>query len=777
MKIWIFLASNLFLAAALTGEGMPLTSGTQTLLATLAFLISVSCLFSLNPRIIRERYAILLLLGGVSILVFEPVIAGVIALSTVGIVASRRLGKSKLLTSWGLVAPLAFLVASAVSADSKLNLFFGKVCYGIATGRFPEVEIGFSAFGGTSNLLGLALLIIAFRHLPRRATVLSAFFLALCFLGMWAVVHPSSSEEYPHSMAWSMGHFRFYYSFIVLGIWVLSVFPLAYAGSSGKERGKTVPTPNRWAKIVTAAIGIAVAVSYKPISINESSSGRILFYEEIGGDWDKAEYGNYGVYSGGMFGQVEEYLSAAGFETERINDIESGNLGQGDVLVLINCPHVWTQNEAAMVQEFVSEGGGLLALGDHTDVFGLMRGMNGLLTQFGIEFRFDSAIPLAQNWTRGAKKGAFSPRVGGDPRSWNTAIGASLRLRPPAVPVSTGVFGFSDIGVPENHIGAYLGDYLLGPGEPCGDMNLIAWVPHRRGQVLVFGDTSGFQNSSLPYTFQDFVLPVFDLLSKRRVLTGPIGPSLLSIFGLLAIGSIIFFRGVEGYIVSFLIALTATLMGSSLYERGLEKSIFSFENSIVIEKGGFPDTGHYDAKWNSIAPLISGAARAGGLPIIDHFNKGAPPGALAIIAPSASFSDAYIENIQTYVQQGGSCLLAASGIHAASANALLKPTGISIGQRVTGQIPPNGEQVAAMPRFVSPSSIRKEGCENYNSIYAYGDKELVGTVSFGTGQFVIVADSRFFSTENIEGEWGWWGGNLRLLRDLFISLGVENNDL
>ena len=66
--------------------------------------------------------------------------------------------------------------------------------------------------------------------------------------------------------------------------------------------------------------------------------------------------------------------------------IEPADLVGTQILVLINSPKVWDEHGRRTVLDFVARGGSLLVLGDHTDVFGLMRGFNSLLGPFGIKF-------------------------------------------------------------------------------------------------------------------------------------------------------------------------------------------------------------------------------------------------------------------------------------------------------------------------------------------------------------------------------------------------------
>ena len=137
--------------------------------------------------------------------------------------------------------------------------------------------------------------------------------------------------------------------------------------------------------------------------------------------------------------------------------------------------------------------------GDHTDVFGLMRGFNSLLGPLGIRFRFDSAMKARETW-RGCQAAAPDAIAWGwDDENPGVAVGASLELSGSARPLLVGRYGFSDNGVRENVMGSFLGNYHYDKGERLGDVVLAATTTYGHGRIVVWGDTSAFQGvSQLP---------------------------------------------------------------------------------------------------------------------------------------------------------------------------------------------------------------------------------------------------------------------------------------
>jgi len=244
--------------------------------------------------------------------------------------------------------------------------------------------------------------------------------------------------------------------------------------------------------------------------IGKANSPRVLVHNRGGLDWDRPTFENR---DGGMFGLLPVYARANGIEFNVLDkdDVTDDDLREAQVFVLINSPKTWAGTEKAAVLNFVRRGGSLLVLGDHTDVFGLMRGFNTLLDEFGIAFRFDSAYPARLGW-RGCLRASH------DAVAWQwerehpgVAIGASLELSGHARPLLTGIYGHSDHGLRENVVGSFLGNYevikrsgaYIGRSEEGGqDQSSGSTLGRPRGRSVEARPNTGamrFVQASLPY--------------------------------------------------------------------------------------------------------------------------------------------------------------------------------------------------------------------------------------------------------------------------------------
>jgi len=157
------------------------------------------------------------------------------------------------------------------------------------------------------------------------------------------------------------------------------------------------------------------------------------------------------AFSGASFGLLPQHLSAYGYETEISNELSDAELRDKDVVIVINPGDDFSEAETQLLSRFVADGNGLLALGDHTDVGGIMRVLNGLLHPFGVGLRFDSAVPAQTGW-QGALQVIHPLCLRYDSGDVPVSIGASVWVRPrlAASPLLVGSKAFSDPGDREN---------------------------------------------------------------------------------------------------------------------------------------------------------------------------------------------------------------------------------------------------------------------------------------------------------------------------------------
>ena len=420
-------------------------------------------------------------------------------------------------------------------------------------------------------------------------------------------------------------------------------------------------------------------------------SGRSILVHNRGGlDWDRPVFGRFGAFSGGMFGLLPVYCRAEGYEFGVIDKdaIGDADLANAQILILINSPKPWDDSERRAVSDFVARGGSLLVLGDHTDVFGLMKGFNGLTADYGIRFRFDSAYKLREQWRGCEAASAVAVALGWDEENPSVAVGASLELSGAARPLLTGRYGFSDAGVRENFVGSFLGNYHYENGERLGDVTLVATATRGRGRVVVWGDTTAFQGG-LSLTYARVIGPLLAWLSRPAAWTERPPARTAAAIGLAAA---IAWLAISRARPSRVLAVGACLLAGlaipwalSLPNRDARARIDG--DTILVDQSHLPATGHYEARVNPVGPLYTNLLRSG-FRVVDMERWDAQgigrARGIAFVAPQRPFGADEIGQLLRAEESGAVVLMAVGQPDSAATAPVLAAHGLAAGPAPSG---------------------------------------------------------------------------------------------
>ncbi len=536
--------------------------------------------------------------------------------------------------------------------------------------------------------------------------------------------------------------------------------------------------------LASVAVGIALGTaSIGPFNYLQNAHRSIVVYNRGGLDWDRPIYGKFGGFSGGMFGLLPVYARAEGYSFSIIDKdtIEPSDLKGKQVLVLVNSPKIWSGAERAILLDFVERGGGLLILGDHTDVFGLMVGFNSLLAPLGIEFQFDSAYPAREGWRDCSRSAPDAFCSTWESTNSGIAIGASLKVRGRARPLVTGRYSHSDAGMRQNVIGSFLGNYAYDDGEQYGDQILAATVTYGSGRIIVFGDTSPFQGG-LSHTYPNVVAPLLEVLARPTALIDRhYARSLLGIIGLSYLCLLAFRRPSPSAFVALALSI---LLGLSTARIITEKYAYieckSGKDVIFVDQSHLPAIGHYRARVNSIGPLYSSILRSGFRVLdLENWNAGRIEASRGIVfvAPQMRFSDRQVLDLIKAEINGCVVILVAGQPDSKAAEPLLRAHSLGLAPRPMGTLPPGGfngsSEMERVPRFVDPWPIvpLDGGISATNSdwevLYRYGDDVVALYCRRGRGGLLLISDTRFFSSMNVEDISSFHLGNLAFIHDVF----------
>ncbi|MBI4879313.1 MAG: hypothetical protein HY812_06590 [Planctomycetes bacterium] len=706
------------------------------------------------------------------------------------------LGASALCARLFRSEPLAFSAADALFREA--SLLVNRLAFGV------PFSIGSSFFACEWLLCYWLFVAVRWARTPRRAPAVAALALgvlapfllvpALHLLGArWNLASlPDSGFFEPLfergasrrlflSLAEHMSprSLNLFFVLSMIGLEVLLVGPwLRRAALAPATRPG--PRASAAALVLVACCGFALAplCERQGAEAVPGSAPRALFLDPSGVLLAPPTDERFGFVLSGMFSKLPSYLELLGFATGRWSGAPL-ELEDCSVLVLINLPEELPPEETRAIHDYLRRGGSLLCLGDHVAGEQMAGPFNRLLEPTGIRFRRDSARAFG-GWTPDLLE--LHPYVYADPRprgdvADTAAIGtgASLALSGGARPVFAGRIGFSDAPDPRNEAGGELGDLRYAYGEDIGDLVLAAEDRLGRGRVLVFGDTSSFQNATLCLS-HGLVARVFSWLA-RPAREAPRGARLLLPCSALLL--LLLFRRAAP-LPALLVALLACC-----HERLDENARARFRPGVEFVAGSaarvaFLNNRHHSAyaPWGGTGEGMGGLdqnlLRRGivALCLSDDLEPLARGRWLFILAPNRAISEEEAAAFESFMQGGGHVIVSADLDQAPALEALFMPRKISLRAEPLGRFQAESALAPGLSlEFVSgwpvDAVVRPEALAS-----AWG-RDLIARFPEGEGSLIVIGDGRFLREDNLESQTEYHPLNVAFLRALFERLQGE----
>lgn len=248
--------------------------------------------------------------------------------------------------------------------------------------RMPALKPAFRRFGG----LALLLLVMAVLRLALGTTI----FLGLCdFVGY-------ETEELPISPFVRPGANLVLYLPLLLAIWPLLTrlfaIPTGQAATAA-TRPRTARLP---LLVALPLLGIALLLArWEPAG--RPKEGRVVI-NTFHTEWSRTDrpYDRdwYGADSGYNYACLKRWFSVFKEVREVKTRLTRADL-EGASVLMVYLPNVpLGEEERSLIVEFVRNGGGLLLIGDHTNVFGSTSHLNQISEPFGFFFRDDVLFDL-----------------------------------------------------------------------------------------------------------------------------------------------------------------------------------------------------------------------------------------------------------------------------------------------------------------------------------------------------------------------------------------------
>lgn len=431
--------------------------------------------------------------------------------------------------------------------------------------------------------------------------------------------------------------------------------------------------------------------------INPKKDDRILI-DESHSDWEWTDEApneeDFDVKSMYNYYAYREYLSHFYPVSTLREPLSKEILDKNDILIIKTPTKPYSEEEIKLITDYVDNGGGLILIGDHTNVFGTSTFINPIAEKFGMKFNFDATYEL-----KTSQLSIFKP---------TKILPHPIMQNIPILLFLTSCTLESDFTNERVIVGDSLrtakGDYSQNNFFPkinektdytFGLFNQMSVRIYGKGRVIAFTDSTIFSNFAfyLPYKYQ-LALNMIEWANTNNDNIKERARFLITIFILFLISLYHTFKKCnKSTILIFIIIAFVSSLPIALYiNRELNKyfqktpiPIKAFK-TIVFEqeysKYFLPIETQMPKDRSAIIyeEFFSNAQRIGCLPIVQNdlkesLNKNSK--IIVIINPEKKFTNDIKQKIRQYIENGGSLLIMDDIKHKKStANQLLKEFGL-----------------------------------------------------------------------------------------------------
>ena len=520
--------------------------------------------------------------------------------------------------------------------------------------------------------------------------------------------------------------------------------------------------------LVSLGVGLATAALERDPA-GRPAAGRVMFverhslWEPTTKPYDTTRYGELASYN---YGAIYEYCSQY-FDVSQLlesDPIDDATLAQCDVLVIKIPTARYVPKEVEAIGRFVAAGGGLLLVGDHTNVFRSSTYLNDVARQFGFTFRndllFRSGSPYEQLYRRPLVPHPVVQRL----PPMNFAVSCSIdpgTSSGQAVIRSTGLWSLPSA----YHSSNYHPFAEYRPRMRYGAFIQVWATRHRSGRVLAFTDSTIFSNFC---TFQpgkaELMLGMLQWLNHRNLLAGRFLPMCLTALELLlalvvgAAGLWIARPSRPGWIALVAAGLLGWTLGSLAVVAAQRWQVPPPEllrpmTRVVIDRT------------TSEVPLADGAFNESetGFGMLEQWisrldcytvRQSGPAAfsgdALVVICPTRSVSHDFRQALVDYVADGGKLLVVDSPEYADStANSLLWPFGLAVNHANSGK-PGKLTMVGGGPAIALNAACEVTGGEPFARL---GTMPVAATTRHGKGMAMAVGFGSLLNDTQMGESW------------------------
>jgi len=504
---------------------------------------------------------------------------------------------------------------------------------------------------------------------------------------------------------------------------------------------RTVPI----ALALVAALVLTLSLVWQPSGA--AKQGRI-WVDERRSSWERTDRPYdpnwYGQESGYNYACIYDYCSRY-YDMDRLDaPIDANTLDDCDVLVVKVPTARYSAEEIDHIERFVAAGGGLLLVGEHTNVFNTGTYLNDIATRFGFRFRYDCLFDIDTPFDQ-----RYRPPVVPHPivqylPPLDFAVSCSID---PGMSIGRSAIRARGLrSLPADyHASNYYPQVTDRPEARYGAFIELWTTPHGAGRVAAFGDSTIFSNFS---TFEpgkaELMLGMLGWLNHRNP-TSESRPLLAALGVLLLLGALVAARGQSGIWVVLLSAALLGVSAAGAIANNLHRAALPVPQAqrpfthIAIDRtvcaGALSESGFIAGAEDGFGIFERWILRLGYFTSRRTNHEAFAGDALVFLYPSREVSADFRQELADYVEAGGKVLVVDSLANANStANTLLHPFGLRLDRstELAGRL----ETPEGWPAGVATEAAC--AIEGGTPLIRIGDRPVAATARFGAGTITVV---------------------------------------
>ncbi len=282
--------------------------------------------------------------------------------------------------------------------------------------------------------------------------------------------------------------------FLLLSIWPAAFSPSVVAANPA--RGEHFPKRRSLSMAASAVAMLCLVGGWGWEDPGRAKAGRLTI-DEAHSTWEKTNrpYDTewYGEESGYNYYCLAQFLGNYYQVRHNSAKITDAVLADCDILVLKTPTSAFAPEEIHAIERFVRRGGGLLLVGDHTNVFGTSTYLNGIARRFGLHYNYDATYDLPTGGLSLYERPRFlahpivqwlPPFLFGTSCTLDVPLGAAIPIQ-----------GYNlRVGGHDYSATSFFTKKTDGPHIGFGIFPQLGAVKCQRGRVAAFTDSTVFSN-------------------------------------------------------------------------------------------------------------------------------------------------------------------------------------------------------------------------------------------------------------------------------------------